>query len=110
MTDKKKDVGDVSLARNEHEALHAFQSLMWEKLKANAHKGGWQESSLPDLTRRLGDEVVELGAELIGYAEATDSVRLSMRAAIARECADVANFAMFIADVVGGLPYTRSGE
>jgi len=97
---KKADVGDPTLARTEFEALHAFQRIMWDKLMANAHKGGWESASPEELLGRLEDELEEL-KRAVRCAESPE--------AVARECADVANFAMMLADVVGGLPYKRRG-
>lgn len=61
---------------------------MWEKLRANAHKRHWSEVSESFLYRRLLDELGEL-AEALGRGDG---------AAIQREAADVANFAMMLAD------------
>ena len=86
------------MARTEFEALHSFQSEMWKKLKANAHKGGWAKESVLTLLRRAEDELGELRS-------AVDAGESPER--IASECADVANFVMMVADVVGGLKYER---
>ena len=111
----KKDVGDTSLARNEFEALHSFQRIMWDKLMANTHKGGWGGAEPLDLFARLEGEGGELALAIDAYILAcnmtiTDPNHpriVAARVAVAKECADVANFAMMIADVVGGLPYQR---
>jgi NTP pyrophosphatase (non-canonical NTP hydrolase) len=92
---KRPDVGDPALERNEFEALHAFQRIMFDKLKANRHKGGWKNASKRELFERLRAELTELQDEMLHGTPDPD--------AIAKECADVANFAMMIADVVGGL-------
>lgn len=102
--------------RNEFEALHAFQGVMWEKLHANQHKGGWQEDLPARLLERLRGELKELETALIEYCvldltlkdEKSEELR---RAAehVTKEAADVANFAMMIADNVGGLAYKRVG-
>jgi hypothetical protein len=55
----------------------AFGNVMLEKLIKNKHKGCWSDESTEFLMHRLQQVV--------------------------RECADVANFAMMVADVVGGL-------
>jgi NTP pyrophosphatase (non-canonical NTP hydrolase) len=75
----------------------AFARRMEAKLEANRHKGnreGWLKDSPFDLFRRLRDEADELGEALRCRSESE---------VIANEAADVANFAMMIADVVGGL-------
>ena len=66
---------------------------MAEKLAANTHKGTWKHDDAFRLLVRLREEVEELHR----------AIETEGSAAIAREAADVANFAMFIADVVGGL-------
>ena len=85
-----------------------FARLMEAKLRENDHKGGWQNDGTEDLIKRLREEVCELEAltETSGawcssppFAALPPEERLR----IAREAADVANFAMMIADVCGGL-------
>lgn len=82
--------------RGERE-LARFADEMQRKLDANAHKPGWKNESPSWLLKRLGEEVAELEEALFadeGYPD-VDAVR--------SECADIANFCMFIADVTGGL-------
>lgn len=62
---------------------------MRKKLRANTHKGGWQNDTPEALIVRLREEVDEL-EELIREG----------RPGVYGEAADVANFAMMIADVV----------
>ncbi|MGO1303645.1 MAG: hypothetical protein ACTMKV_02550 [Sphingomonas parapaucimobilis] len=74
----------------------AFAALMEQQLRANDHKGGWKNDTSFALWSRLLQEAIELNE-----ARATrnpDSER------IGREAADVANFAMMVADVMGALP------
>jgi NTP pyrophosphatase (non-canonical NTP hydrolase) len=89
----------------------AFAREMEVKLAANRHKGdreGWARESTEWLMTRLREEVAELQAQLpyrVGVRSADDSgweSRGSPRG-IREEAADVANFAMMIADVGGGL-------
>jgi NTP pyrophosphatase (non-canonical NTP hydrolase) len=75
--------------------------LMNQKLDANSAKGGWDECTTEYLCARLAEEVGELIAVAIRDRGLPPSAR---RAAIAGEAADVANFAMMIADNAGGLP------
>ena len=70
-----------------------FASIMEDRLAANDHKTHWDGSSLDWLLERLKDEVEELEAVI---AEGD----LSMDVEISHEAADVANFAMMIADNV----------
>lgn len=68
-----------------------FAERMESKLAKNRHKGdrdGWINADPYELKRRLKIELAELeDAFELGHAEMT-----------ANECADVANFAMMIAD------------
>jgi len=65
---------------------------MAERLWANRRKGGWDATTTEYLFRRLLDEVAELYAAWhVSGADPTHE-------AVERECADVANFAMMIAE------------
>lgn len=78
--------------------VQRFAELMELQLRANDHKPGWKNDTARSLFRRLSeDEIAELGAAI--------SVRLTTGDAtgVAKEAADVANFAMMIADVCGAL-------
>ncbi len=65
-----------------------FAQQMEQKLRENDHKGGWHHNKAPELVSRLLEEVAELRTALTqpGSAETV------------AEAADVANFAMMIAD------------
>src|SRR5688572_3388734 len=76
-----------------HPEVWAFVGLMEERLWANAHKPGWKQDSAPALFRRLQEEAAELDG----------AIDFGTPGEIAKEAADVANFAMMIADVCGGL-------
>jgi len=70
----------------------AFALLMEDRLQANDHKGGWADCADEYLLRRLQEEVNEL--------------HVAMRDRpldVGEEAADVANFAMMLADVSGHL-------
>lgn len=71
------------------EPVRWFAEQMEKKLKANDHKGGWTKDMLPYLGRRFGEEVNE-------FVEAMAS---GDESATINEAADVANFAMMIADL-----------
>lgn len=68
----------------------AFAAAMETELRANARKGHWGNCDVGYLRRRLAQEVKEL-------REAIDRGEPASR--ILSEAADVANFAMMIADV-----------
>jgi NTP pyrophosphatase (non-canonical NTP hydrolase) len=70
--------------------VRRFAQAMEAELRANAHKGGWSTCSTGYLLRRLGQEVGELRRALNSRAS---------RETVLSEAADVANFAMMIADV-----------
>ena len=71
-------------------ALLSFAHLMESQLQRNDYKGGWRVESLQFLFARLTEESYELQAS-IANKDSADTIR--------REAADVANFAMMIADV-----------
>jgi len=73
----------------------AFAQAMEAQLKANDHKPGWKSDSLDSLHRRLIEEADELLEEIDKDAWTPEGVT--------REAADVANFAMMLADRCGGL-------
>lgn len=70
----------------------AFAQAMENQLRANDHKGGWKGCDYAWLFGRLLEEVKELEREVTRDGEH-----------ILSEAADVANFAMMIADVCGAL-------
>ncbi len=74
----------------------AFADAMEERLRANDHKGGWRDCELGWLSQRLLEEWRELDGAL-WPEETRDPVE------VIHEAADVANFAMMIADVCGAL-------
>ncbi len=72
------------------DALADFTQACERKLRLNRHKGGWQNTTMAYLLRRLAQEKGEL----------VRAVRANRpRAEVLEEAADVANFAMMIADV-----------
>jgi len=71
--------------------VQAFALAMEERLKANDHKGGWKNESPDWLIRRMRQEFSEL------------EMAIDYQKNIRHESADVANFAMMIADVCGAL-------
>lgn len=73
--------------------LAIFLSDMAERLEANDHKTGWDHMSLTQLLQRLRQETGELERAIAK----TDAVHVD-NGSIIKEAADVANFAMMIAD------------
>lgn len=76
---------------NRDEASKWFAEQMAVKLRENEHKGGWDRCNPYWLIDRLKEEVAEL-------EQAMDDGLPSEE--IIRECADIGNFAMMVADVV----------
>lgn len=83
--------------------LAAFTQVMRDKLTENQHKTTWKAEKTRWLFERLKEEAEELRAELFYYQDKNVFVDDALRKRIAREAADVACFAMMIADVCGGL-------
>ena len=88
----------------------AFALGMQEKLNENGHKPGWKKESPFCLLERLQEETDELEEALLSLFDnvfdlgAQGSNRHArIRGELRRESFDVGNFAMMIADVVGGL-------
>lgn len=81
-----------------------FADRMEKKLRANDHKGHWSGCTRVYLFRRLRTEVRELSAassnfrRLIRKKLMTDDELRDSAQALISEAADVANFAMMIAD------------
>jgi NTP pyrophosphatase (non-canonical NTP hydrolase) len=73
-----------------HKSVAWFTEQMEQKLKENRHKGGWSKCERWWLIKRLKEEVYELDLSMGRH--------LSNSEEIIREAADVANFAMMIAD------------
>lgn len=69
--------------------VREFAIGMEAKLAKNDHKRDWADLPLPALIRRLENEVAELKMA-VDYESAD---------AVAKECHDVANFALMIGDV-----------
>ena len=72
------------------ETVDWFAKEMKAKLYANIHKGGWKKERKDVLVARMFEEASELAREM--------ATPILDPQEIASEAADVANFAMFIAD------------
>ena len=88
--------------------VQTFAECMEQKLRENDYKGGWNHMRPSDLYRRLREELGELWRE-IKVLEGmlphnANDLALDQQRKIVREAADVANFAMMIADVCDALP------
>ncbi len=92
-----------------------FGDMMRRELTANQHKTGWEDCSPRDLQQHCFAEAFELRDLVRDYKVGTfpcdydqiiehDHEEKPLRIAIISECADVANMAMMIADVVRALP------
>jgi len=75
-----------------YKALYDFVVVMKEKLDENKSKGGWDSVDTSWLWMRLQKEMSELYSALNSSEPNPEEM--------VRECADVANFAMMIADRV----------
>ena len=73
-------------------AMKSLNETMKEKLKENDYKGSWAATDIWELNYMLCEEVDELCQSLL--YEGVDAIK--------KECADVANFVMFIHDNIGG--------
>jgi NTP pyrophosphatase (non-canonical NTP hydrolase) len=80
------------------EEVIKFAKAMECELRCNEGKGGWKEEDVMWLLERLEEEVVELRQAV----DRASSWRIAATVILA-EAADVANFAMMIADVTRGL-------
>lgn len=82
-------------------AVAWFAGQMEAKLRENDAKSDWLEMPPDDLFALLLDESDELSGELMQWAGWSGAGRGSSPERIVREAADVANFALMIADHVG---------
>lgn len=80
---------------NDKKSVDLFSQDMLDKLRKNAHKPHHSVHSLPFLVMRLKEEVVELEEEVDKFLDGASSAE-----AVVKECADVSNFSMFIAENV----------
>ncbi len=83
----------------------AFAHAMEARLAANDHKGGWQGEDVFWLLGRIRSERMEL-VDAVGMLIAGKTTP----EAVLREAADVANFAMMVADVCGALGSEESAN
>lgn len=89
-TDAERLLKELEGGIHPREQVRWFAGQMEAKLQENDHKGGWEKCQFPFLYRRLIEEVQELR---VTYDDQSKSLEDMIR-----ESADVANFAMMIAD------------
>lgn len=75
------------------ESVMWFAEQMELKLRENDHKGGWEDASVDYLSVRLLEEVAELCMAIHRRG------MIKNNPGIKKEAADVANFAMMIAEL-----------
>jgi hypothetical protein len=80
-------------------AVLAFAHEMEAKLRKHDNRPGWKSDTMMPLHRRIYDELTELWEALLAYPRDTAEYRFKVRG----EAADVANFAMMLADNEGAL-------
>jgi len=90
---------DAALIELRPEVL-AFARLMEQQLRANDHKPGWKHDSADALIDRLNQELDELADAVDEWPQ---SRILNGTERVGKEAADVANFAMMLADICGAL-------
>lgn len=71
--------------------VQRFAIEMERQLAANDHKPGWESDTQESLLKRLDEETIELAEEL--YSPEREGSK------VIKEAADVANFAMMIAEI-----------
>jgi NTP pyrophosphatase (non-canonical NTP hydrolase) len=90
--------------------VEAFAQLMEQKLRQNDHKDHWSHEEPGWLLKRLHGEADELGGAVRKYRlDVPPTCSTGDRWRIGAEAADVANFAMMIADVCGALHRPTGG-
>jgi hypothetical protein len=99
--------GDLELALVLRDEVHQFAQLMEIKMRKHDPVTRWKKSKRTDLFLALKKEMDKLEplAKYAGVNEKTITPE-----AIASQAADVANFAMMIADVCGGLKWITEKE
>lgn len=75
--------------------LHKFSIEMEKALRRNDHKDGWESDTFDDLLVRVKEETEELEGAIADVLSQPTTERVER---LIREAADVANFAMMIAD------------
>jgi len=87
----------MATVRCSRKAVTDFAKLMEERLRDNDHKGGWANDTPSSLLARIFEEWLEL-RDALKVVTPWGRRQDYCRKAVCCECADVANFAMMIAD------------
>lgn len=87
------ETDDMITPRSE---VQQFAIAMEERLRANDHKGGWSGANKSYLLCCIAGETEELKAAVYGIG--VDNTEQEPQRRIWHEAADVANFAMMVAD------------
>lgn len=112
LADARQEIRDLN-AQNPQRArwrpcVTLFADAMEGALRRNDAKGGWEDDDPEWLLGRLKQETRELETELVRFENASDSQKTSIK--VLWEAADVANFAMMIADRTHGLGGSARAE
>lgn len=108
LAEKDKEIERLKLSQI-RQPLIWFADKMEEKLKKNDHKGGWDNCEIGWLIKRLEEETEELKNHYWkfthenGRSAGEGFIIPSETVDIINECADVANFAMMIANKIESL-------
>ena len=99
MGDEHTVTGEKRAEGHDKRSVTQFGFDMLRKLRKNSHKAHWNTVTHWYLFGRLNEEVSELSKALNKrYSIQPTADRKELSQAIIDECADVANFAMMIAD------------
>ncbi len=79
-----------------------FAEEMERELRNNDHKSGWENSNPRDLIPRIEGETRELVllAHDLKLGTAREKISPEQKKKLISECADIANFAMMVADII----------
>lgn len=108
MTERRSVNQDALSLLDVRPEVLAFAIVMEAKLRENDHKGGWQGMTPGQLIVRIREETDEL-ADLF-LADYYKSGGTPDRRKLNGEAADIANFAMFAADIFGALQTGRIND
>jgi NTP pyrophosphatase (non-canonical NTP hydrolase) len=107
----EKDVLSHPFAISRIASLEAQLSAALErKLKANDHKNGWSDCKIGWLVKRLNEEIDEMCAAWVDQQCSDDEFKSEALHNVIDEAADVANFAMMIADNARAILAAADGE
>ncbi len=76
------------------QALLIFAERMEEELRKNDFRGGWREENPETMMAKLWDEVYDLDDLVENHLDGNSDPKR-----ILKEAVDVANYAMFVADI-----------